>query len=98
MGRTSLIDAVRAAARPLSRSQTDYDALLELAQDCRFVLLGEATHGTHEIYAERARISRRLIAEQGFNGLVVEADWPDAERANRWAQGRSDDGDAADAL
>jgi erythromycin esterase-like protein len=69
-----------------------------MAQGARFVLLGEATHGSHELYRERARITQRLIAEQGFNGLVIEGDWPDAERANRWAQGRAGDGSAEEAL
>ncbi|TMB21717.1 MAG: erythromycin esterase family protein, partial [Deltaproteobacteria bacterium] len=69
-----------------------------MAVGARFVLLGEATHGSHELYRERARITQRLISEQGFNGVVVEADWPDADRANRWAQGRSDDESAEAAL
>src|SRR5438105_7443290 len=69
-----------------------------MAVGARFVLLGEATHGSHELYRERARITQRLISEQGFNGVVVEADWPDADRASRWAQGRSDDESAEAAL
>src|SRR5438105_3047969 len=98
MASAHLLDAVRQAASPLSGAKRDYDPLLEMAQGMRFVLLGEPSHGSHELYAERARITRRLLAEQGFNGVVVEADWPDAERANRWAQGRSDDRDADAAL
>jgi erythromycin esterase-like protein len=69
-----------------------------MAVGVRFVLLGEATHGSHELYRERVRITQRLISDQGFNGVVVEADWPDADRANRWAQGRSDDESAEAAL
>src|SRR5919108_2654496 len=98
MARAQLIDAVRNSAHLLAGSRKDYDPLLEMAEGVRFVLLGEATHGSHELYRERARITQRLIAEQGFNGVVVEADWPDADRANRWAQGRSDDEEAAEAL
>src|SRR5438105_4381879 len=98
MARAQLIDAVRDAAHLLGGTARDFDPLLEMAQGKRFVLLGEASHGTHEFYRERARVTQRLIAEQGFNGVVIEADWPDADRANRWAQGRSKDGDAADAL
>ena len=98
MGRGQLIDAVRDAASYLGGSRADYDLLAEMAQGARFVLLGEATHGSHELYRERARITQRLVTELGFNAVVVEADWPDADRANRWAQGRSDDGDAADSL
>src|SRR5438132_12461612 len=98
MARAQLVDAVRDAACLLDGSRKDYDPLLELAQGVKFVCLGEATHGSHELYRERSRITQRLIAEQGFNAVVVEADWPDADRANRWAQGRSDDTDAEEAL
>ena len=98
MARTQLIDSIREAAFLIGGSRRDYDPLLEMAQGARFVLLGEATHGSHELYRERARITQRLIAEQGFNGVVVEGDWPDAERANRWAQGRAGDHSAEEAL
>jgi len=98
MGRAQLIDAVRDAAHVLGGTRRDYDPLLEMAQGARFVLLGEATHGSHELYRERVRITQRLVAEQGFNGVVVEADWPDADRANLWAQGRSDASGAEQAL
>jgi erythromycin esterase-like protein len=98
MARTQLIDSIREAACLVGGTKRDYEPLLEMAREARFVLLGEATHGSHELYRERARITQRLIAELGFNGVVVEADWPDADRANRWAQGRSDDADAAEAL
>ncbi len=98
MGRAQLIDSVREGAFLVGGTRRDYDPLLEIAQGTRFVLLGEATHGSHELYRERSRITQRLIAEQGFNGVLVEADWPDADRANRWAQGGSPDGNATDAL
>ena len=66
--------------------------------DARFVLIGEASHGTHEFYRERARITRRLIEERGFTAVAVEADWPDAYRINRYVRGTSDDPDALAAL
>src|SRR4029453_18989077 len=85
-------------AKPLTGARTDYDPLLELIGDARFVLLGEASHGTHEFYRTRAEITRRLIAEKGFAAVAVEADWPDAYRINRFVRGASDDGEAVDAL
>ena len=91
-------DLVRQAAHPLTRSREDYDALLELIGDARFVLLGEASHGTHEFYRERAQITKRLIQEKGFTAIVVEADWPDAYRVNRYVRGETADVDAAEAL
>ena len=88
---------LRRLALPLSGDPSDYDALLDLVGDARFVLLGEASHGTAEFYRERARITRRLITERGFHAVAVEADWPDAYQASRWARGVSD-GTADDAL
>jgi erythromycin esterase-like protein len=89
---------IRDAAHPITGSANDYDLLLELIGDAQVVLLGEASHGTHEFYHERARITRRLIEEEGFAAVAVEADWPDAYRVNRWVRGRSDDRDAFEAL
>ena len=89
---------IQSHARPLTGARTDYDPLLELIGDARFVLLGEASHGTHEFYRTRAEITKRLIAEKGFAAVAVEADWPDAYRINRYVRGASDDGEAVDAL
>jgi erythromycin esterase-like protein len=89
---------LRDAARPLTASAGDYDPLLEMIGDARVVLLGEASHGTHEFYRERAQITRRLIDEKGFVAVAVEADWPDAYRVNRWVRGLGSDRTALDAL
>src|SRR5271157_5133955 len=94
----ALIEAVRTAAHPLRGTADDYDSLLEFIGDKRFVLIGEASHGTHEFYRERARITRRLIDEKGFTVLAVEGDWPDAYRVNRFVTGVSKDPDAESAL
>jgi erythromycin esterase-like protein len=66
----------------------DLDPLLERIGDARFVLLGEASHGTHDYYLWRARISRRLIVEKGFRFIAVEGDWPDCFRVNRYIHGK----------
>lgn len=95
---TALRHLLEGIAEPLSGAADDYDALIEMAGDARFVLLGEATHGTHEFYRERARITRRLILERGFRAVAVEADWPDAYRVNRFVRGIGGDPDATDAL
>ena len=86
------------AIRPLTGELTDYDALIERASAARYVLLGEASHGTHEFYRERAEITKRLIAEAGFTAVAVEADWPDAYRVNRYVRGENDDRTADQAL
>ncbi len=89
---------LRHEVRPLSGAEDDYDELLELVGEAGVVLLGEASHGTHEFYRERARITRRLIEERGFQAVAVEADWPDAYRVNRYVHGAPEDGDAEEAL
>ncbi|WP_104990203.1 erythromycin esterase family protein [Deinococcus sp. NW-56] len=93
-----MTDPLQTAARPLTGASHDYDALLERIGEARFVLIGEASHGTHEFYRERARLTRRLIEEKGFTAVAVEADWPDAYRVNRWVRGQGEDGDAIEAL
>src|SRR2546423_2452605 len=89
---------IRDAAQPLSGSVHDYDSLLAFVTNVRLCLLGEATHGTHEFYRERAEITKRLIKEKGFTAIAVEADWPDAFRVNRYVRGLGDDHDANEAL
>ena len=94
----SLTEAVRSAARPLAGAATDYDDLLDLVGDARFVLLGEASHGTREFYRERAAITQRLVREKGFTAVAVEADWPAAYRVNRYVRGAGDDAGPVEAL
>ncbi|MFI5053814.1 MAG: erythromycin esterase family protein [Acidimicrobiia bacterium] len=93
-----MADAISTHAHVVTGENADYDALLDLVGDRRFVLIGEASHGTHEFYRERARITRRLIDECGFTAVAVEADWPDAYRVNRYVMGLSADADADAAL
>ena len=89
---------VRELAQPLDGESSDYDALLELIGNARIVLLGEASHGTHEFYFERAQITKRLIVEKNFTVLAIEADWPDASRVHRYVRGSSNDANASEAL
>jgi erythromycin esterase-like protein len=93
-----LVRALREAVHQLVGSARDYDSLLKLIGDARFVLLGEASHGTHDFYDQRAQITRRLILEKGFTAVAVEADWPDAYRVNRYVRGASNDSDSEEAL
>jgi erythromycin esterase-like protein len=93
-----VLEAISEAAVPLRGTTNDYDPLLDLIGNAQFVLIGEATHGTHEFYRERAQITKRLIREKGFNAVAVEADWPDAYRVNRYVRARGGDAEAIDAL
>jgi len=89
-----LLDRIDSLARPL-QTPTDLDPLLQRIGDARYVLLGEASHGTHEYYTWRTALTRRLIHEKGFSFIAVEGDWPDCYRVNRYVKGYSDAGDSA---
>lgn len=91
---SELIAGVRSLSRPL-RVPSDLDPLLDLIGEGRYVLLGEASHGTHEYYTWRAALSGRLIEEKGFSFIAVEGDWPDCARLNRWVKGEPDAGESA---
>ncbi|MBZ5708378.1 erythromycin esterase family protein [Nannocystis pusilla] len=90
--------AVSAIAQPLTGAPTDFDRVLERIGDASCVLIGEASHGTHEFYRLRALLTRRLIEEKGFAAVSAEADWPDAYRVNRYVHGGGGDGDAVESL
>ncbi|WP_298234065.1 erythromycin esterase family protein [uncultured Azohydromonas sp.] len=91
------LDPVRRAARPLD-DLDDVDAVVQAAAGAKLVLLGEATHGTREFYALRAAVTRRLIEQHGFDGVALEADWPDMLRVHRYVQGGLQDANARQAL
>jgi erythromycin esterase-like protein len=95
---SALARKVRLTAHELSGALADYDPLLERIGESPLVLIGEASHGTHEFYRERAVITKRLIAEKGFSAVAVEADWPDAYRVNRFVRAAGEDPDSVDAL
>jgi erythromycin esterase-like protein len=92
------LDVVRHAAHPIQGDEDDYDPLISLVGNARFVLLGEASHGTHDFYYERARITRRLIEEKGFTAIAVEGEWSQMFRVNRYIRGMSDEPNAEDIL
>src|SRR5437764_2146844 len=73
----------------------DLDQMMEDIGERSVVMLGEASHGTHEYYTWRAAISRRLIEEKGFSFIAVEGDWPDCYRVNRYLKGDAGAGESA---
>ncbi|MEW6164613.1 MAG: erythromycin esterase family protein [Pseudomonadota bacterium] len=83
---------------PLSGAAADYDPLLERIGDARLVLLGEATHGSREFHVERARLTRRLVEEKGFDAVVWEAAWEPVRRVDAHVRSDGNDADAAAAL
>lgn len=97
-GPADAADLIRLRARPFGGSAADDRALVDELGQARLVLIGEATHGTHEFYRQRALLTRRLIEEKGFRAVAAEADWPDAYRVNRYVRGTGTDDDAVESL
>jgi erythromycin esterase-like protein len=97
-GSSSVAKLIRENLNPLTGAASDYDPLIQQIKEARFVLIGEASHGTHDFYRERAQITKRLIQEKGFAAVAVEADWPDAYRVNRYVQGSKEDAEAIESL
>ncbi len=92
------LDAVRREALPCDVDERGFEALIDAVGEARLVLIGDTTHGTHELYHLRAELTKALITRRGFNLVAVEADWPDAYRVNRWVRGASNDETAENAL
>jgi erythromycin esterase-like protein len=92
------LEAVRRAALWFEPGRDGIAPLVEAIGDATVVLIGEASHGTHEFYRIRADLTAVLIERKGFNLVAAEADWPDAYRANRWVRLSSADTDPAAAL
>jgi erythromycin esterase-like protein len=91
-------NALSRHARLIDLDDPDYSALLERIGNSSIVLIGEASHGTHEFYQQRALITQMLIEEKGFHAVAVEADWPAALRVHRYVMQETDDADAVAAL
>src|SRR3982750_3081378 len=87
----NLAEKIRKKAIQFERMDDVPDEIPELIGDARFVLIGEASHGTHEFYRYRAEITKLLIEEKGFSAVAVEADFPDAYRVNRYVRGEGKD-------
>ncbi|WP_434597520.1 erythromycin esterase family protein [Pseudomonas sp. R4-83] len=86
----TLVSTLNEYAEPLPDVGSDAFAdLFDRYADAQVVLIGEASHGTHEFYKARAAITRHLIAHHGFTIVAVEADWPDADQIDRCVRGRS---------
>src|SRR5690606_34877088 len=92
----SLAECVAEAAEPLpDLADPAFAEAFDRFADRRVVLLGEASHGTHEFYAARAAITRRLVERHGFTIVAVEADWPDAAAIDRYIRHRPPQAGAA---
>ncbi|RPJ84834.1 MAG: erythromycin esterase family protein [Acidobacteria bacterium] len=98
VGEQAVIKAINSSALPLTNQAEEYNALVDRMAEASFVLIGEASHGTHEFYQQRAEITRRLIREKGFRGVAIEADWPDTYRVHRYVTNKGAIKDTTDSL
>jgi erythromycin esterase-like protein len=90
-------EAIQTTLTPLTGAE-DTRVVVDFIGDADIALLGEASHGTHEFYESRANITRQLILQSGFRAVIVEADWPDAYRVNRYVRHEGPDRAAIEAL
>lgn len=86
----NLIQIITDHIEPLNKDEKLYSSLLNKIGNARFVLIGEATHGTQEFYQARIEITKQLIQQKNFMAVAIEGDWPDAYRINRYVQGLGD--------
>src|SRR4051812_26851216 len=97
-----VLNILRRHALPLAAADgsnpRDVDAIVDAIGRARIVLIGEASHGTHEFYCMRAAITRRLIETRGFRAVAIEGDWPDTRRVDRYVRGLGSDPDPDAAL
>jgi erythromycin esterase-like protein len=93
----SPLQAVSSALTPIQDVE-DCQTAVDRIGDAEFALLGESSHGTHEFYAARAAITKKLILESGFRAVAIEGDWPDAYRVNCYVQQQGNDKGAVEAL
>jgi len=82
-GKSYIKDALQPIVPTKDRPE-NWKKLMTAIGDAQVVMIGEASHGTHEFYELRAEITKHLIQEKGFRAVCVEADWPDAYRVNRF--------------
>jgi hypothetical protein len=82
--RTDIADILRHHAEPLPAEDSPaFAEMFDRFADAKVLLIGEASHGTHDFYRTRAAITRHLIQHHGFGIVAVEADWPDAGQIDR---------------
>ena len=92
-----VINALRAEARALhgidpNLPMDDLAALQPALASARIVALGEATHGSHELFVLKHRLVRFLVERMGFNTFAIEAGFSAALKVNDyvlWGKGDS---------
>ncbi|PTY06995.1 erythromycin esterase [Opitutaceae bacterium EW11] len=91
-------DRLRQGARTFPGLAEEARWISDWLGDAKVVLLGEASHGTHEFYELRAEITRNLIERHRFSAVAIEGDWPDAYQVHRYITREGVAGSAESAL
>ena len=84
---TSCQNELKRLAVPFQNT-VDLSPLIEAMKSKKVVMIGEASHGTHDFYEWRSRITKELIQNHGFNFVAVEGDWPPCEELNQFIKNR----------
>jgi erythromycin esterase-like protein len=82
-GSVNILDVVESMAHPFKNSD-DLAPLIDQIKGSRVVMLGEASHGTHEFYKWRSQITKELIAHHGFQFIAFEGDWPPSQQVQNF--------------
>jgi len=80
----AMLERIEQISQPITKESDWLDQLIKAIGDSKYVLLGEASHGTSEFYTYRAEITKRLIEEKGFTVVAVEGDWPSCYEVNKY--------------
>lgn len=96
----AVVAELRKQVRPLTtveagNSFADLEPFGRAVGDARLVALGEATHGTREIFQMKHRLLEYLVKEKGFTVFAIEANWPESEAADRYIKTGEGDPKAA---
>lgn len=100
---TAVLAWLRGNAIPLRSAEPgtpldDLAPLRDVLQDVHIVGLGEATHGSHEIFTLKHRLIEFLVTRLGFRVLAFEGTAAGAESINAYIHGRGDRAAAMGAL
>lgn len=79
-----------ASYNPQHPTETDIDSISTLLANKTVIGLGEATHGTSEFMKVRHRLANYLIKHQGFNTIILEANYSACIPINDYIHGKTD--------
>lgn len=94
----SIVDAINNSAIHLEDKYKFTQKFLDKLKQPKIIMMGEATHGTHEFYKARIELTKQLILDENLTAIMIEGDWPAAYKVNKYIQNLSEDKTAFDSL